>query len=105
MGAEAALGPSLTRENQGVDEDRFRQEMADEARAVSVWANGPGDRYAPHSHSYRKILCCLDGSITFHMGSGDVELTAGERVVIESGTSHSATVGPTGVRCAEAHVN
>ena len=88
-----------------MDEEQFRRETAGEASAVSVWANGPGYRYAPHSHSYRKILCCLDGSITFHLGSGDVDLAAGERLVIDPGTSHSATVGPSGVRCAEAHVS
>jgi len=71
---------------------------------VSEWSNGPGDTYAPHSHSYKKILCCLDGEIVFHFADGDVRLTPGDRTVVEPGVEHAATVGPSGVRCAEAHV-
>ncbi len=73
------------------------------AATVSVWANAPGDTYAPHSHPYRKVLCCLEGSIVFHLPNGDVLLGAGDRTEIEAGTRHSASVGPEGVRCAEAH--
>lgn len=86
-----------------MDEDRFRDEMARAgATSVSVWANAPGDTYAPHSHTYRKVLCCLDGSIVFHLPDGDAQLEAGSRTEIEPGTRHSASVGPDGVRCAEA---
>ena len=72
--------------------------------AVSEWSNGPGDSYASHSHPYTKILCCLDGSIVFHFADGDLSLGPGERTVVAPGVEHSATVGPLGVRCAEAHV-
>ena len=71
---------------------------------VSEWSNDPGDTYASHSHPYRKILCCLDGSIVFHFADGDVRLTAGDRTVVDPGVEHAATVGPSGVRCAEAHI-
>ena len=36
-----------------------------EASGCYSWSNGPGDRYAPHSHGYEKVLYCVDGSITF----------------------------------------
>ena len=36
-----------------------------EASGCYAWSNGPGDRYAPHTHSYEKVLYCVDGSITF----------------------------------------
>jgi hypothetical protein len=68
------------------------------------WGNGPGDRYAWHEHPYRKVLCCLSGSIVFHTQSGDVSLNPGDRMVLEPGVSHAATVGPAGVECAEAHL-
>lgn len=84
-------------------EETFRGEMRAQGGAVSSWANAPGHRYAPHSHPYRKVLCCIEGSIVFRMPHGDAELSAGERLVIEPGTVHSAIVGPRGVRCAEAH--
>lgn len=77
--------------------------MAAAGRSTGTWSNGPGDRYAAHEHPYRKTLCCLSGSIVFHTPHGDVELSAGDRLVLEAGALHSATVGPHGVQCAEAH--
>jgi quercetin dioxygenase-like cupin family protein len=73
------------------------------ARDVTTWSNGPGDRYDAHHHAYRKTLRCVEGSIVFHLAAGDVELVAGDELVIDAGTEHSATVGPDGVRCAEVH--
>ena len=66
------------------------------------WGNGPGDRYARHSHDYHKVLFCLDGSIVFHTDDGDVELNAGDRLDLAPGTGHAATVGPDGCECIEA---
>ena len=66
------------------------------------WSNGPGDRYASHSHPYHKVLYCARGSIVFHTGDGDIELHPGDRLDIDSATDHAATVGPEGVTCVEA---
>jgi quercetin dioxygenase-like cupin family protein len=66
------------------------------------WSNGPGDVYGWHDHPYHKVLYCLEGSIVFHLESGDVELAAGDRLDIPAGTRHAATVGLGGVRCVEA---
>jgi quercetin dioxygenase-like cupin family protein len=82
----------------------FTQEMETAGWTVSVWSNRPGDTYATHTHSYKKELCCLEGSIVFHTGSGDITLKEGDRMVLEPGAPHGATVGQEGVRCAEAHV-
>lgn len=66
------------------------------------WGNAPGDRYGWHSHDYHKVLFCLTGSITFHTGSGDIEMRAGDRLDLAPRTEHAATVGPVGVECVEA---
>ena len=66
------------------------------------WGNAPGDTYGWHSHDYHKVLYCLGGSIVFHMRDGDIELTAGDRLDLEPGTEHAATVGPKGCDCVEA---
>ncbi len=66
------------------------------------WGNGPGDTYGWHAHGYHKVLFCLEGSIVFHTRGGDVELAAGERLDLEPGTEHAATVGSTGCSCVEA---
>jgi mannose-6-phosphate isomerase-like protein (cupin superfamily) len=70
----------------------------------SWWSNGPGDRYAAHSHSYHKALFCADGGITFRIepGGESYELRSGDRLDIPAGTSHSAVVGSEGVTCVEA---
>lgn len=66
------------------------------------WGIGPGDTYGWHDHRYHKVLLCLSGSIVFHTRDGDVKLVAGDRLDLEPGTEHSATVGPDGCECVEA---
>ena len=66
------------------------------------WGNAPGERYGWHSHAYHKVLYCVSGSIVFHTEDGDLELEPGDRMEIEPGTDHAATVGPEGVQCMEA---
>jgi mannose-6-phosphate isomerase-like protein (cupin superfamily) len=66
------------------------------------WSNGPGDTYGRHDHPRHKVLFCLEGSIVFHTDDGDVSLSAGDRLDLEPGTSHAATVGPSGCSCVEA---
>jgi quercetin dioxygenase-like cupin family protein len=70
--------------------------------APRSWGNAPHDRYGRHDHAFHKVLFCLSGSITFHTDAGDIELTAGDRLDLEPGTPHGATVGPDGCECVEA---
>jgi len=70
--------------------------------AFHTWGNGPGDTYGWHDHPYRKTLVCLQGSIVFHTDAGDLTITPGDVLEIPPAIRHAATVGPTGVRCAEA---
>jgi quercetin dioxygenase-like cupin family protein len=75
---------------------------AEGCSAPRRWGNAPGDQYGRHHHGFRKVLYCLEGSIVFHMDARDVELAAGDRLDLEPGTDHAATVGPTGCSCIEA---
>jgi quercetin dioxygenase-like cupin family protein len=74
-----------------------------EATGCYSWSNGPGDRYAPHSHTYEKVLYCVEGSITFMLEAEgrQLDLNSGDRMVLPSGTIHSAIVGPSGCTCIE----
>ncbi|HEY3194865.1 MAG TPA: cupin domain-containing protein [Candidatus Dormibacteraeota bacterium] len=74
-----------------------------EATGCYSWSNGPGDRYAPHSHGYEKVLYCVEGSITFVLeANGErLELKPGDRMNLPVGTVHSAVVGPHGCTCIE----
>jgi mannose-6-phosphate isomerase-like protein (cupin superfamily) len=94
-----------TRYPRHVSTDAFAEEMRSAGHPTSEWANGPGFEYAPHSHRYRKMLQCLEGSIVFHLPDRDVALAPGDRMVVDPGVQHGATVGPSGVRCVEAHVS
>ena len=78
---------------------RLRKEASD----CYSWSNGPGDRYAPHSHAYEKVLYCVSGSIDFVLEeTGErLALEPGDRMVLPPGTLHSALVGPRGVTCIE----
>ena len=88
----------------GFDEQTALDEYARLGLRPSRWSNGPGDRYASHSHGYRKILYCLRGGITFELAAtGErLDLASGDRLEIEPGTAHAAYVGPAGVKCIEA---
>jgi quercetin dioxygenase-like cupin family protein len=85
------------------------EKVADRLRSDGLepqtWSNAAGDRYAPHSHAYEKVLICAVGSITFFVGPDEnpVELGAGHMLVLRPGTVHSALVGPDGCTCIEGH--
>jgi hypothetical protein len=96
MGAVKTAGAAATRS------DALAALRAEGCSAPRPWGNGPGDRYGRHAHPYHKVLFCLEGSITFHVGDGDVSLQAGDRLDLEPGTEHAATVGPEGCSCVEA---
>ena len=76
-----------------------------EAGDCYSWSNGPGDRYAPHSHNFEKVLYCVEGSITFVLESEgrSLELKSGDRMVLPAGSVHSAAVGGSGCTCIEGH--
>ena len=86
----------------GRSPEAVRAELEGRGLDLRSWSNGPGDTYGWHDHGYHKTLICLAGSIAFHTEEGDVSLGAGDVLEIEPGTRHAATVGPDGVRCAEA---
>ncbi len=85
--------------------DELMTKLKAEATGCYSWSNGPGYRYAAHTHDYEKVLYCVDGSITFVLeGEGrSLELRPGDRMMLPAGTVHSAVVGPSGCTCIEGH--
>ena len=83
--------------------DHLMEKLRAEATGCYSWSNGPGDRYAPHSHGYEKVLYCVEGSIRFQLENEGrtLELKAGDRMVLPPGTVHSAVVGDQGCTCIE----
>ncbi|HEU5002975.1 MAG TPA: cupin domain-containing protein [Actinomycetota bacterium] len=84
-------------------EASVRAVFATEGLSPYAWSNGPGDRYAVHTHSFDKVLICAQGSIAFQVAGEDVTLQAGDRLDLPAGTPHGALVGPRGCVCLEAH--
>jgi quercetin dioxygenase-like cupin family protein len=78
--------------------------MHAEGLQAYTWGNDPGDLYAPHRHTYDKVIFCTRGSIRFDLPEEgrSVELRAGDRLDLAAGTAHAAVVGPDGVICLEA---
>jgi uncharacterized protein YjlB len=85
----------------GVSQEELMARLRAEADGCYAWSNGPGDRYAEHTHPYEKVLYCVEGSITFTLRDCDIELGTGDRLVLPAGTAHGATVGPRGCTCIE----
>ncbi len=83
--------------------DELMARLRREASGCYSWSNGPGDRYAPHSHGYEKVLYCVEGSIIFVLEEDGrkLELQTGDRMQLAAGTVHSAIVGPEGCTCIE----
>jgi quercetin dioxygenase-like cupin family protein len=99
------MAAKLTRGSGTVDEDSIVMYLTSRGLQARRWSNGPGDLYAAHAHDYDKILYCLRGSITFTVDGGEaIELHPGDRLDIDAGTPHSASVGMRGCACVEAAV-
>lgn len=95
------MGAKLTAGAKRDSREELQRKMTDAGLSPSWWSNGPGDTYGAHEHSYHKVLYCFEGSIVFHTDDGDIEMRAGDRLDLEPGTRHSASVGPEGVSCVE----
>ncbi len=69
----------------------------------SRWVNTSNTVHAPHVHTYKKILFCISGEITFSFPDFDQEYTLnpGDRLIIPAGLRHSAVAGLKGVTCIE----
>jgi len=100
-----AMDSRLDRQSSAPDTIAIEKRIRAEARDVYGWSNGPGDRYAQHTHTYNKLLYCTSGSIDFILGDGrTLTLQPGDRMLLPAGTRHAALVGPEGCSCVEGKV-
>ena len=87
-------------------EEAIAQLLRDEGLSHYPWSSSPKDLYAPHLHTYDKVLYVVRGSITFILPDESETLTlhAGDRLELSANTIHSAVVGSQGMTCFEAHI-
>jgi mannose-6-phosphate isomerase-like protein (cupin superfamily) len=91
-------------------EHHLRLHMQQEGLSPYTWSNSPNYSYAVHTHSYQKVLFCVNGSIRFILHSqstasgeeSSIDLLPGDCMILPAGIPHSAQVGPEGVTCLEA---
>ncbi len=91
-------------------EQLLRERMQREGLSPYTWSNAANYRYAVHTHTYEKVLYCVQGSIRFVLpeqvnadGNADfVDLNPGDCMILPPHTMHSAVVGSQGVTCLEA---
>ena len=91
-------------------EHQLRLRMQQEGLSPYIWSNGPNYSYTVHTHSYQKVLYCVQGSIRFILHSQStksgqdtsLDLSPGDGMILPAGIPHSAQVGPEGVTCLEA---
>ena len=88
--------------NEASGREEISARFEEEGLSPHTWGNGPNYEYGWHSHGYHKVLYCVSGGIVFHTKDGDFGLRPGDRLDVEPGVSHAATVGPEGVECMEA---
>jgi mannose-6-phosphate isomerase-like protein (cupin superfamily) len=81
---------------------RIRAQMLREGLSPYEWRSYAGEFFDWHSHDFHDIICCVSGSIIFHLETGDFLLSPGDRLEMDRGTRHAATVGREGVICLEA---
>lgn len=82
-------------------EDTVKQAVRHSGLAAMRWEGEPDKPYLPHYHPYTKTLWCAAGNITFHIGSEDILMQPGDKMVLPAKTVHSAEAGPEGVVCYE----
>ena len=92
-------------DNNPPSRDQLWLSMTEEGLSPYAWSNGPHDVYAPHKHTYDKVIYVVSGSITFGLPEFERNMTLfpGDRLDLPKGTVHDALVGKDGVVCLEGH--
>lgn len=72
--------------------------LESECARVIEWRDGPGTTYEEHVHATREVRVVLEGTLTFSVDGVRYVLGPGDRIDLEPGEAHAATVGPNGAR-------
>lgn len=63
-----------------------------------IWQDGPGQRYAEHTHPMETAHIILEGEMTLTVDGQSTTYGVGERCDVAAGTVHAARMGPAGCR-------
>ncbi len=77
--------------------------LAAEGLSAYRWQNGPNFRHPLRSHTFDKVLYCIQGSVEIDIPdyAQRILLRAGDRIELPAGVRYAQAVGPDGVQCIE----
>ena len=78
------------------DEATLRATLEREGFDAFAWTDPPGATYSAHTHDHDESLWCVAGEITFGAGGTNLVLGPGDRLMLPSGTLHTAQTGAAG---------
>ncbi len=81
--------------------------MQEQGMRPYMWTNSANYRHAVCSHGYDKVLYVVEGVLEFTLPDSNqrVNLRAGDRIEIPTGTRYGIIVGSSGVKCVEASIS
>jgi quercetin dioxygenase-like cupin family protein len=77
-------------------EGRLRQQLEADGFDVFRWRDDAAAEYQPHAHDHDESLWVIQGEITFGIGGERHTLGPGDRLMLPSGTVHTALTGTAG---------
>ncbi len=77
-------------------EAQLRSMLEAEGYEVLSWSDAPGATYAPHDHQHHESIWLFRGEMTFGVDGAEYLLRAGDRLMLPTGTVHTAVAGATG---------
>ncbi len=77
-------------------EGELRSRLEAEGYEVMSWSDAAGATYAPHTHEHDESLWLFRGEMTFGVDGAEYALRAGDRLILPSGTVHTAVAGAAG---------
>ena len=77
-------------------EPALRARLEAEGFDTVSWRDPPDADYTPHSHDHDESLWVVEGEITFGAGGAEYRLGPGDRLMLPSGTVHTAHAGTRG---------
>jgi quercetin dioxygenase-like cupin family protein len=79
-------------------EEDLRKQLEEEGFSIFCWQDDPDTDYQPHSHDHDESLWMIEGQMTFGAAGRQWSLAPGDRLMLPSGTVHTAVAGPHGAK-------
>ena len=79
-----------------IDAAALRTRLEEEGCSVFEWSDPADADYQPHAHDHEESIWVVRGEMTFIVGGRDLQVGAGDRLMLPGGTVHGARAGAHG---------